>query len=1018
MRRAVFAPSSSRRSVSTRSPLALVGAPLLLSLFALVAPPPASADYSVADSLAGPLFDGLGASFSGASARLLLDYDDASQSAMLDLLFAPSGPPSTPATFKGAALSILRLEVGGDANTGAGAEPAYLHSPADAPNVRRGWAGWLAKEATLRNPAIKVLVTPAAWPAFLGGSSADPFGGGVEDAVAAYVANYVALLKTELSVAVGYVGLWRSPRADVLALPSIARYATALRAQLDAAGCGDVAIVCADGGDAGGGPGAWACAYATDASNATAYSAQLADAVGVLGDASRPPASWPPGAGGGSLPVWVTGFTMQKVGAQPLIELAALGVASEWAGAFVASPQIGGFVYDVGLSASPYGFPRWHAGLLSASHPWSSSWSQSVALYAFGHVNQFVPAGGDWRILPVGSGSGALAGGGVYVGFFSPSLLQWTLVVQKFCCQLCGCNAASVVDEVATFALGGALAGAGASSAQVWLSSYPVHGFFGESDANRSWASFARQPSASLLGGSFSLQLSPGDLVTVSTLAGASTPFRGCASNDCASEPPPPTAQGAGSLSFVQLEGAPTAAPGRFMTDVSGAFEIAADPSRPATTVLAQVASGRPVGAPYDGTRPHSITGDLDTTDADVAADVLLAQADGSAALLGAHVFTFHSATPSTLDAAPGIWLRVARRDAQTLSWALLSGLDDARYLAPVSAGDLPLGAPLGAASWLRLRLVVRGNRSVGYVSVDGGASLLLFSADVGAWAPRAGFFGVGTGSYTPNEAVFRSLSINAAATTCDAAPAEGAPVEVEMCQARSAGQTFELWLPRDTAAGAFSYSSIPSFDAPDEDCGKFGSDSSTWLGACAGNYTAVLNGSVAPGSGCSCVAWNSNGYGKAAFSDLEVYAYGSVSLNVLQPPLGQLRLSANTSLCLAVGAADGGALVLAACADDAVGGAIPLSQLFGLSRSLLVDGATLGGPLLFGQDQPGPAPVPGGSPCVDVWNLSVDVDHAVRQGSWNSGSNQIFSFPWGVRAPMLVRAPHMEVCLGACAAL
>jgi hypothetical protein len=244
---------------------------------------------------------------------------------------------------------------------------------------------------------------------------------------------------------------------------------------------------------------------------------------------------------------------------------------------------------------------------------------------------------------------------------------------------MCGCNAASVVDEVATFALGGALAGAGASSAQVWLSSYPVHGYFGESDANRSWASFARQPSVSLLGGSFSLQLSPGDLVTVSTLAGASTPFRGCASNDCASEPPPPTAQGAGSLSFVQLEGAPTAAPGRFMTDVSGAFEIAVDPSRPATTVLAQVASGRPVGAPYDGSRPHSITGDLDTTDADVAADVLLAQADGSAALLGAHVFTFHSATPSTLDAAPGIWLRVARHDAQTLSWALLSGLDDAR---------------------------------------------------------------------------------------------------------------------------------------------------------------------------------------------------------------------------------------------------------------------------------------------------------------------------------------------------
>ena len=385
----------------------------------------------------------------------------------------------------------------------------------------------------------------------------------------------------------------------------------------------------------------------------------------------------------------------------------------------------------------------------------------------------------------------------------------------------------------------------------------------------------------SVIGGSFSLQLSPGDLVTVSTLASPFVPFRGCASSDCESEPPPPTAQGAGALSFVQLEGAPTAAPGRFMTDVSGAFEIAADPSRPSTTVLAQVASGRPVGAPFEvASRPHSVTGDLDTTDCDVAADVLLAQADGAAALLGAHVFTFHSATPETIDAAPGVWLRVARRDAQTLAWALVAGLDDARYNAPVSAGEVPLGAPLGAASWLRMRLVLRAARAVGYVSVGGGASVLLFSADVGTWAPRAGFFGIGTGGYTPFEAAWRALEIVAANTTCDAAvPAEGAPVEVEMCQSGAAGQMFELWLPRDTTAAGFSYSTIPFFDAPDEDCGlaPLPPPSTAWAGACADNLTAVLNGSAPSGGGaCTCVAWNSNGWAKQSFTDLEVYAYGS----------------------------------------------------------------------------------------------------------------------------------------------
>jgi hypothetical protein len=76
-------------------------------------------------------------------------------------------------------------------------------------------------------------------------------------------------------------------------------------------------------------------------------------------------------------------------------------------------------------------------------------------------------------MLPVGSGSGTLVGGGVYVSFFSPSLLQWTLVVQKFCCIYCGCQSSSIVDEFATFTLGGALAGA-AATAQVWRSSYPV----------------------------------------------------------------------------------------------------------------------------------------------------------------------------------------------------------------------------------------------------------------------------------------------------------------------------------------------------------------------------------------------------------------------------------------------------------------------------------------------------------------------------------------------------------------
>ena len=1027
----------------------------ILQLLALLLPlRAAAADYTIADSAAGPLFDGIGASFSGAAARLLRDYDDGNRSAILDLLFAPSGAPSTADSFKGAALQILRLEIGGDANTGLGSEPAYLHGAADAPNVRRGWAGWLAQEALARNPAIKVFVSPSAWPAFLGGAPSDPFL--AADAVAAYVANYVALLRSELGVAVEYVGLWRSPAADVARLASMKAYALSLRAQLDAAALGDVRIVCADS-SATPAAAAWSCANATDPADPL-YDAQLAQVVGVLGNAGRPASDWPPGAGGGALPVWMTGFTLNVAGPQPLIELGAMGMANEWAEAFVTSsvPRLGGFVYEFGLTSSPYGFPRWRTGLISASHPWSSSWSASVALYAIGHVNQFVPAGRDWRILPVGAGSGQLAQGGTYVSFYSPSTSQWSLVIQKFCCTLCGCAATSVQDELATFTLAGALAGV-FSTAAVYRSSYPVYGFFGSSDQNRSWAIFERDPALSLAGNTFTLQLSPGDLVTISTAGASVSPFKGCASSDCESDPPPPTAQGAGLISFAAADGVPTFAPGRFMSDINGAFEIVADPSSPGATVLAQASDGRPLG-PYSGARPHTLTGDLDTTDADVAAEALLAQTDGAAALLGAHIFTFHSATPATLDAAPGVWLRVARASAQSLAWALLAGLDDNSYGAPVATGTVQLGAPLGAASWLTLRLIVRGSgtamRAAGSVAVGGSGATLLFNRPI-PWAPQAGFFGLATGSFTPSEAVFRSLDVRAAATTCDAVPAEGAFVEVEMCQVGAPGQMFELWLPRTTVAADFSYKALVNYDAPDLDCGpKLAGAPDTWAAQCADNLTAALNGTAPPGATCACVAYNSNGYPKAAYSDLEVYAYGSVTLNVMQPPRGQLRLTANTSLCLSFGGGDdnNGALILARCDDDADSRLINASQLFAFSREAVDNSLAVSGPLLA-VDARGPGLVPNGAPCVDVWDLSFDVDHAVRQGGWNKnvlrfslstatsnpltlapphlasialkfnrlhhrGSNQVFSFPWGWRSPGLVRATHMDTCLGACAAL
>ena len=59
-------------------------------------------------SAAHHVFDGIGALSAGASSRLLFDYPDPQRSDILDLLFKPDF---------GAALHILKVEIGGDAQS-------------------------------------------------------------------------------------------------------------------------------------------------------------------------------------------------------------------------------------------------------------------------------------------------------------------------------------------------------------------------------------------------------------------------------------------------------------------------------------------------------------------------------------------------------------------------------------------------------------------------------------------------------------------------------------------------------------------------------------------------------------------------------------------------------------------------------------------------------------------------------------------------------------------------------------
>lgn len=121
----------------------------------------AATSITVDGGQSGRTFDGIGAiSGGGGNSRLLRDYPAAQQAQILDYLFKPG---------YGANLQLLKLEIGGDANSTDGSEPSIEHTKGQI-NCDAGYEFWLAEQAKARNPDIKLYGLAWAAPA---GSAAD-----------------------------------------------------------------------------------------------------------------------------------------------------------------------------------------------------------------------------------------------------------------------------------------------------------------------------------------------------------------------------------------------------------------------------------------------------------------------------------------------------------------------------------------------------------------------------------------------------------------------------------------------------------------------------------------------------------------------------------------------------------------------------------------------------------------------------------------------------------------------------
>ncbi|KAF4083676.1 hypothetical protein AMELA_G00119530 [Ameiurus melas] len=189
----------------------------------------ADQNYLIDDSGGfGRTFDGIGGlSGGGATSRLLVNYAEPYRSQILDYLFKPNF---------GASLQILKVEIGGDAQTTDGTEPSHMHYPDDE-NYFRGYEWWLMREAKKRNPNITLIGLPWAFPGWVGHGENWPYH--FPDITASYVVSWIIGAKQYHDLDIAYVGIWNERSFN-------SKYIKILRYTLDKSGLERVKIIASD----------------------------------------------------------------------------------------------------------------------------------------------------------------------------------------------------------------------------------------------------------------------------------------------------------------------------------------------------------------------------------------------------------------------------------------------------------------------------------------------------------------------------------------------------------------------------------------------------------------------------------------------------------------------------------------------------------------------------------------------------------------------------------------------------
>lgn len=625
---------------------ALTGVAATTPVQATPAQAPAATTITVAGNQAGRVFDGVGAiSGGGGNSRLLADYPEPQRSQVLDYLFMPG---------YGAALQILKVEIGGDTNSTDGAEASHMHT-ADTVDCNQGYEWWMMEQAKARNPGIKLAALSWGAPGWVNDNSTTSntvYTPKMHD----YLLSWLGCARQH-NLTIDYLGGWNEHDADP-------QWFVGLKNKLVTGGFGSVKVVAPD-------------QFGYRVVDQMTDDAAFRNAVDVIGvhypcGYNSDFSNCKPAADSASIdkaqglgkPIWASenGSEDYQAGASSVARGINRGYIDSRFTAFVNWPVVAGLYGNLDFATD---------GMALADQPWSGNYTVGKTAWVTAHTTQFTQPG--WRYVDGASSYlGNKRTNGSYATLKAADNSAYSTVIETM-----DATAAQAVNFTVT---GGLPTG----RVHVWATNV-------RSDNSSDW--FVRQPDPVVTGGGgYSLTLQPGYVYTVTTTTGQG---KGTAT------PPPGSAL---QLPYADSFEAPAATTSpKYFADMNGAFKTVACGGGRTGTCLRQMAPTVPMrwtDEPFNA--PYTIMGEGAWQNYTVASDVLFEQ-PGSVELLGRIGRQGHN--NNGLNA---YHLRLS----DTGTWSILKS-DTSWSFATLATGTI--AAP-GLSKWTGLALTLQGSTLIASV--------------------------------------------------------------------------------------------------------------------------------------------------------------------------------------------------------------------------------------------------------------------------------------------------------------